>query len=220
MLVQRRHFNIGAEADGAGIRRPGAGQHVDQRGLAHAVWSDDADAVAAPHADRKALDDLSVAVRSADVFRLDHELAGLFRFRGGKVGIVRGAAKIPPLLAQGVEIAEPFDVALAAPRDAVAQPVFLVDDSAVELVLIALFLRQHLVAPGLERAKAAVDLPDLAAIEPGGGARQVREETAVGAGDDKRAAAGCGGRPPPIPGGGGRRGWRPRPPRENRARLP
>src|SRR5205085_1067399 len=61
--------------------------------------------------------------------------------------------------------------------------------SAVELVLIALFLRQHLVAPGLERAKAAVDLPDLAAIEPGSGARQVREETAVVADDDKRAAA-------------------------------
>src|SRR6266436_5770918 len=179
MLIERGHFDIGAEADGAGIGRIGAGQHVDQRGLAHAVRSDDADAIAALHADREALDDLSVAVRSADVFRLDHELAGFFRFRGGKVGIARGAAKIPPLLAQGVEIAEPFDVALAAPRYAVAQPMLLVDDFAVELVLLALFLRQHLVAPDLERAKAAVDLPDLAAIEPGGRARQIGEEAAV-----------------------------------------
>ena len=35
-------------------------------------------------------------------------------------------------------------------------------------MLVALFLCQYLVAPSLERAKAAVDLPDLAAIKPGG----------------------------------------------------
>src|SRR5258705_10955015 len=136
-------------------------------------------------ADREPFDDLAVAIGPADVFRLDHELAGLFRIAGGKVGIPRGAAKIPPLLAQRKEIAEPFDVALAAAGNAVAQPGVLVDDFAVELVLLALFLRHHLAAPGLERAKAAVDLPDLAAIEPGGGARQVRQETAVVADDNK-----------------------------------
>ena len=65
----------------------------------------------------------------------------------------------------------------------------LVDDLAVELVLVALFLGQHLVAPGLERGKAAVDLPDLAAVEPGGGARQIGQEAAVVADDDERGAA-------------------------------
>ena len=65
----------------------------------------------------------------------------------------------------------------------------LVDDLAVELVLVALFLGQHLVAPGLEGGKAAVDLPDLAAVEPGGGAREVGEEAAVMADDDQRRAA-------------------------------
>src|SRR6202165_6192902 len=95
----------------------------------------------------------------------------------------------PPLLAQRVEIAEPLDVALAAAGDAVAQPVLLIDDLAVELVLLALFLGQHLVAPSLEGAKTAVDLPDLAAIQPRGGAREVREEAAVVADDDERAAA-------------------------------
>src|SRR5258706_3319576 len=170
MLVERCHFDIGADPYGAGIGRLRAGQHVDQGGLAGAVRPHDADAVAALDADRETLDDLAVAIGPADVFRLDHELAGLFRIRGGKVGIPRGAAKIPPLLAQRKEIAEPFDVALAAAGNALAQPVLLRDDFAVELVLLALFLRQHLVAPGLERAKAAVDLPDLAAIEPGGGA--------------------------------------------------
>src|SRR6266436_5216721 len=188
MLIERRHFDICAEPDGAVIRRLRAGQHVDQGGLAGAVRADDADAVAALDADRETLDDLSVAIRSADVFRLEDELAGLLRIRGGKVGITRGAAKIPPLLAQRIEIAEPLDVALAAAGNAVAQPVLLVDDFAAELVLLALFLRQHLVAPGLERGKTAVDLPDLAAIEPRGRARQVRQETAVVADDDKRAA--------------------------------
>ncbi len=73
--------------------------------------------------------------------------------------------------------------------NAVAQPVLLVDDLAVELVLVALFLGQYLVAPGLERAETAVDLPDLATVEPGGRARQVRQKTAVMADDDERAAA-------------------------------
>src|SRR3954454_18275293 len=93
------------------------------------------------------------------------------------------------LVAQRVEIAEPLDVALAPARDAVAQPVLLVDDLAVELVLVALFFREHLVAPGLEGTEAAVDLPDLAAVEPGGAARQVGQEAAVVADDHQRAAA-------------------------------
>ncbi len=41
--------------------------------------------------------------------------------------------------------------------DAVAQPVLLGDDLAVELVLLALFFREHLVAPFLERREAALD---------------------------------------------------------------
>src|SRR2546423_9690604 len=80
-----------------------------------------------------------------------------------------------------MQIAEPLDVALAAAGDAVAQPVLLVDDLAIELVLVAFFLGQHLVAPGLERCKAAVDLLDRAAVEPGGRARQIGEKTAVDA---------------------------------------
>ena len=117
---------------------------------------------------------------------------------GREVGIAGGAAIVAALLAQREQIAEPLDVALAAAGDAVAQPVLLVDDLAVELVLVALFLGQHLVAPGLEGAEAAVDLLDLAAIEPGGGARQVGEEAAVMADDDQRASGGCRVRLPAI----------------------
>src|SRR6202040_382089 len=111
---------------------------------------------AALHADRKAFDDLAVAIAPADIFRLDDELAGFVGFRRGEIGITGGTAVVAPLLAQRIEIAEPLDVALAAAGDAVAQPVLLVDDFAVELVLVALFLRQHLVAPCLEVLEAAV----------------------------------------------------------------
>src|SRR5260221_9911594 len=168
MLVQRRHFDIGAKPDGAGIGRARAGQHLDQGGLANAIRPDDADAVAALDANGKTVDDFTIAISPADVLGFDDELAGFIRLRGGEIGIPRGAAIIAPLLAQLVEIAEPLHIALAAAGDAVAQPVFLVDDFAVELVLLALFLRQHLVAPRFERGKSAVDLPDLAAVEPGG----------------------------------------------------
>ena len=110
-------------------------------------------------------------------------------FHGGEIGIAGSPSIVAPRLAQRMEIAEPLDVTLAAAGDAVAQPVFLHDDLAVELVLVALFLGQHLVAPRLESAEPAVDLPDLAAIQPCGRARQVLQEAAVMADDDQRAAA-------------------------------
>ena len=62
MLIKRRHFDVGAESDAPGIRWIGTGQHVDQRGLAGAVRSDDADAVAALYADREAVDDPAITI--------------------------------------------------------------------------------------------------------------------------------------------------------------
>ena len=171
----------------AAIGRIVADQEMDQRGLAGAVRSDDADPVAALDAGRKSVDDFALAKGLGDVLGLDDELAGFLGFGGSEAGIAGRATVIAPLVAQRMQIAEPLDVALAAAGDAVAQPVFFVDDLAVELVLVAFFFRQHLVAPGLERREAAVDLPDLAAIEPGGRARQVGEEAAVVADDDERA---------------------------------
>src|ERR1700689_1499080 len=109
--------------------------------------------------------------------------------RVGEVGVPGGAAIMAPLFAQRIEIAEPLDVALATAGHAVAQPVLFIHDFAVELVLVALFFRQYFVAPGLEGDEAAIDLLDLATIEPGSRARQVRKEAAVMADNDERAAA-------------------------------
>ena len=166
----------------------GAGQHVDQRGLAGAVRPDDADAVAALNADREPVDDLAIAIGFADAFGFDHQLAGLFGLGGCEIGAASRAAIVAPLLAQCVEIAEPLDIALAASGNAIAQPMLLVDDLAVELVLVALFLRQHLIAPGFESAETPIDLPDLAAIEPRRRARQIRKEATVVADEDERTA--------------------------------
>src|SRR6201999_4211212 len=116
------------------------------------------------------------------------ETAGFLGFRRGEIGVAGGPAVIAPLLAQRMKIAEPLDVALAASGDAVAQPVLFIDDLAIELVLVALFLREYLVAPGLEGGEAAIDLADLAAVEPRGRARQIGQETAVMADQDQRAA--------------------------------
>ena len=100
-------------------------------------------------------------------------------------GAAMGAAR----LAQAVQGGEPLDVALAPSRHAVAQPVLLGDDLAVELVLVALLFFEHLVAPALEVGEAAFDAARLAAVEPDRAARQIGEEAAVVADHDQRGAA-------------------------------
>src|SRR5262249_60386113 len=62
-----------------------------------------------------------------------------------------------PLLAQRPELSDPAHVALAPRGHAVAHPMFLGDDLAVKLVLLALLFLEHRVAPFLEMGKAALD---------------------------------------------------------------
>ncbi len=101
-----------------------------------------------------------------DAARLDHQRAGFLCRRGGERGLASGAAVGAPRFPQRLQVAEPADVALAPRRDAVAQPMLLGDDLAVELVLVALLLGQDLVAPRLELGEAALDPPRPAAVEP------------------------------------------------------
>ncbi len=74
-LVEPGEFDVGAEADLAGIGLQFAGQQLDQRGLAGAIGADDADAVAADDARREIVDDDALAEALADVLGLDHHLA-------------------------------------------------------------------------------------------------------------------------------------------------
>ena len=188
-LIERRHFQIGAEPDRAGVRRADAGQQVDQRGLAGAVRADDADPVAALNADRKVIDDGAAVIAAAHRLGFDHQFSGFVGLDGRHRGIADAAAIIAALAAQRVQIGEPLDVALAPAGHAIAQPMFLGDDLAIELVLFAFFLGEQIVAPLLEGGKAAVDLPHRAAIKPRRGARQIGQEAAVMADDHQRRLA-------------------------------
>ena len=62
------------------------------------------------------------------------------------------------------------NVAFASSAHAVAHPMFLVHDLAIELVLDEFLLGEALVTPGLESAESQFDAPRLAAIEPAGAA--------------------------------------------------
>ena len=220
MLVERRDRDVGAVPHAAAVGRERAEQEIDQRGLAAAVRADEADAVAALDAGREVAHDGAAVVGLVDLVGLDHQRAGRVR-RGGAERSLPGHAAIgAALLPQRVQMAEPAHVALAPRGDAVAQPVLLVDDLAVELVLVALLLGEQFVAPGLEAGKAALDAARLAAIEPDGGARQVGEKAPVVADDDQRAAAAGELAAPAIRWSADRDGWSARRAAECRARAP
>ena len=57
-------------------------------------------------------------------------------------------------------------IALAPAGDAMAQPMLLVDDLAVELVLLLFLFLELAVAPGLEFLEAARQMPRPAAVDP------------------------------------------------------
>src|SRR5262249_61590609 len=100
-----------------------------------------------------------------------HSRAGPVVFGGGQPRRAGPRPIVAACRAQRLERAEPAHIALAPRRHAVAQPMLLGDDLAVELVLCGLLLGQHLVAPGLEAGEAALDA---AGCAPGGAARPAR----------------------------------------------
>ena len=77
-----------------------------------------------------------------------------------------GGTSLPPLLAQRMQIGQSPLVAGAASGHPVAQPILLHRDFAPELVVLALLLFQHGVAPRLERLEPLVEGPGNAAVDP------------------------------------------------------
>ena len=190
MLIKRRDGERRSEPDRACIRRQDSGQHVDQRGLAAAVWADDADTVAALDADREIADDRTAIVALADAGGLDDQRAGRRRRTGGDDGVPGGAAIAAALFPKRLQLADATHIALASAGDAVAHPVFLGDDFAIELVLIAFLLRQHRIAPFFEMGKSTIEAARLAAVEPDRAAREHRKKAPVVADDHQRGASG------------------------------
>src|SRR5690606_29898648 len=132
------------------------GEQVEQCRLAGAVRPDQPDAVAALDARGKIAHDGALAVALDDVRRLDHQLAGKARVLHGHSDAAGRAvgARLLPRTAHRPEAGEPALIALSPRGHAIAQPVLLAHDPAVELVLLALLLLEQLVAPRLEGGEA------------------------------------------------------------------
>ena len=77
------------------------------------------------------------------------------------------------LPAQLMQFGEAALIAGAPRRDAVAQPILLHCDLAAELMMLAFFLCQYGVAPGLEGLETVVEGAGDAAVEPDCRARQM-----------------------------------------------
>ncbi len=177
VLIERRDRQAPNPAAPCPIRRQRAGQQIDQ------AWSCRCRSVRRCRCGRRAGCGSRNRARSAvrhSFYRCPtasmHQRARRRRRAGDHRRIAGGGAVVAALVAQRLQFADPAHIALAPAGDAVAQPVFLGDDFAVELVLFALLFRQHRVAPFLEMGKAALEPPRRAAVEPDRAARQRREK--------------------------------------------
>ena len=135
-LVEIRDMEVDALAHGSPVRLDFAQDELQQRALARAVGSDEADPVAADHARREIADQRAVAVILADGQQFGHQLARAFA--GGQLQ-VHPAQAFAPRRAFAPQRFEPQHAALVARPaclDALANP--------------RLFLGQHLVGLGVD----------------------------------------------------------------------
>jgi hypothetical protein len=158
--------------------------------LAGAVGADDADPVAALDADGEIRHYRRCAIAFRDALGFDHQRARPFRLGGGHGDGAGRAPGVAAALAQRLQFGDSAHVALAPRGDAVAHPVLFGGDLAVELVQIAFFLGQDLVAPRFERSKSALGAARFAAVEQDRDPGQVGQKAAVVADEDEGAPAG------------------------------
>ena len=167
-----------------------AGEQGEQRGLAGAVGADNAHPVPAQDTGGEILDDGAVAIGERDIIGDSHQLAGHIDLARHHARTAGGAGALTRLLAQCVQAREALDVALAPRGHAVAQPVLLHDQFAVELVAVALLLLQRVIAPLLEMGEAAIEPAGDAAIEPDDGAGERFQQAPVMADEHEGGAQG------------------------------
>ena len=178
-LVEGGHAEIGAEPDRAGVRRSAPvsrfrsvvlpapfGPTMPSRSPRR-IRSERSRTIALPSNDFET------------AFGFDDELARELGLRERHRGKSRGPALLAKFRPHRIERPHPALVALAARGDAVAQPVGLGGELAVELVPVALLLLEDGVAPGLEIGKAAIDPARDPAVEPDRCLRQVFQEAPV-----------------------------------------
>ena len=149
-LVEIRDLQLGAEADGAAIGLFLAQDQLQQRGLAGAVGTDQADLVAAQDGGGKIAHDGFRAKALADVVQLGHDLAGALAGRHVEPDLALLFAPGAALQAQGFQAPHPPFVAHATGLDALADPDLFLRQELVELGVfdfldLQLFCLAHLI---------------------------------------------------------------------------
>ncbi len=190
LLVEGDNLQICAELDPAFIGLDLTGQHLQQGGLAGTVRADERHPVAAHDHGVEALHDGAVAIALGQVAGENDPVAGYVTLADIQLVILYplGPA-LDPFGAQGMQLAEAADIALAPTTDAVAQPVFLGLDLFLQLMLFGLFRIEHFIAPLLECLEPLIEGTAGAAVEPDHPPGQSLEEAAVVADQDEGGIA-------------------------------
>ncbi len=167
-LVVIGHAKAAAAADTARVRRDLSQDQFDQRGLADAVRSDQADLVAAKDAAGEILDYAAPVVALGDMLEFGHQFTRAPALGQCHRHLALAVAARRALLAQPFETAHPALVAGAARFDAFADPHFFLRQQLVELCVAHRLCRKLLrLAPlvigetaRIDREPAAVELDD------------------------------------------------------------
>ena len=183
-LVEVGDLEVRAVAHGAGIRRELAEDELEQRGLAGAVRSDEADAVAAHQPQRQVGDDPALAEALRDVLELGDQLPGaLARVERQP----HAAHAFPPrgaLVAQFLEPAHPARIARAAGLHALADPDLLLCPELVEAPALERLRGELLLLAPLVGGEVAGKGAQQAPVEFDDAGRDPVEERAVVSDDD------------------------------------
>src|SRR5690606_32935326 len=166
VLVEVGHLQVAALADLAGGRRQFAQQQLEQRGLAAAVGTDQADAVAAQDGGGEIPDDgpIRSGIGERDIARLDHLLAGRGTLRDFHAHVAGQLAALAALAAHRFQAPHATLVARPARLDALPDPRLLLRQQLVEARALLLLRIQPLLAAALVVGPVARPAAHLAAV--------------------------------------------------------
>ena len=166
-------------ADFAGVRLELSGEQLEQRRLAGAVRSDDADAVATLHTQREVANDRTLSETFRHILRVYDDLRPNVVLRECEFRSSRGPEHRSALGTHLVQFRKPSLVAPPARGHSALKPVQLELELCIELFRCARFLVVDPLGPRIEAAEANLGAPELSPIEPDAAPREPREKRPV-----------------------------------------
>ena len=167
-LVEIGDLEVGAPADGAGLRLQVPEQELEERALAHPVGADDTHFIPAQDQRVEIAHDQPVAPAVGHPFGLRHQASGAIGLGDPQPGRTQGGTPLQPLRPQRLQRAHAAFVAGAPGLDALADPDLLLGELTVEvgvglgLCMAALLAATQIIAvvPWPVRNLAPVQLQD------------------------------------------------------------